>query len=65
MIFNRNKNFTDVLNTIENAVPKHTCYKRFIKKIDETTFQYIFHQPEDNNREMTITILAFNVPSKS
>ncbi len=65
LIFNRNKNFTDVLNTIENAVPKHTCYKRFIKKIDETTFQYIFHQPQDTNREMTITIMAFNVPSKS
>lgn len=65
LVFNRNKNFTDVLNTIENAVPKHTCYKRFIKKIDETSFQYIFHQPEDNNREMTVTIMAFNVPSKS
>jgi hypothetical protein len=65
LIFNRNNDFTKVLNTIENVTQKHSCYKRFIKKLDETTFQYIFHQPEDINREMTITVMAFNVPSKS
>jgi hypothetical protein len=65
LIFNRNNDFTKVLNTIENVTQKHSCYKRFIKKLDETTFQYIFHQPEDNNREMIVTVMAFDVPSKS
>lgn len=62
-IFNRNVNFTDVLSKIEEAVPKHKNFKRTVSKIDESTYRYVFHQNNDRNRELTLTVLAFDIPS--
>ncbi len=64
-MFNRNVNFTDVLTAIKAAVPKHPCFVREIKVIDESTIQYVFHQPNDKARELTLTVMAFDVPKKS
>lgn len=64
LIFNRNLNFSDVISTIEAVTPKHRYFKRDLGKSDETVFRYIFHQPEDANREMQLTIMAFNIPTK-
>jgi hypothetical protein len=62
-IFNRNANFSEVLTKIEEATPKHQYYKRTVGKLDESSFRYIFHQPNDRNRELTLTVLAFDVPT--
>jgi hypothetical protein len=62
-IFNRNINFTEVLTKIAESTPKHKFYKRTVGKLDESSFRYIFQQPNDKNREMTLTVLAFDVPS--
>jgi hypothetical protein len=63
LIFNRNINFTEVLTKIEESTPKHKNYKMTVGKLDESSFRYIFHLPDDQNRELTLTVLAFNVPS--
>src|SRR5574341_27828 len=42
LLFNRNKNFTDVLNKIPEIIEKHECYKRTRGMYDETTFRYVF-----------------------
>lgn len=63
LLFNRNKNFSRVLETIPQVVEQHPCFKRKIRSKDETIFRYIFHQPDDPNRELLLSILAFNVPS--
>ena len=63
LIFNRNKNFSDVLKTIRAVLPKHSCFKRTLDETDETTFKYSFHQPDDNNREMILSVMVFNVPT--
>ena len=63
VIFNRTANFTDILNKIVEAVPKHKNYKRPFGKTDESSFRYIFHQPSDPNRELILSILAFDVPT--
>jgi hypothetical protein len=62
LIFNRNQNFTEVLRKIEESAPQHPNFKRVIAKLDESSFRYVFHQPEDKNREVIVTVLAFNVP---
>ena len=67
LLFNRNQNFTSVLEKIEPTVKSHSCYKRkrsLNKDVlkNNTTFSYIFHQPEDTNRELILTVMAFNVP---
>lgn len=64
LIFSRNANFTDVLSTIAGAAPKHPNFKRDLGRSDETTFRYIFHQPNDKNREIWLTVMVFDVPAK-
>ena len=67
LLFNRTKGFSSVLKKIGPTVTLHSCYERewrleSIKLSNETTFSYVFHQPKDINREIILTIMAFNVP---
>jgi hypothetical protein len=63
LVFNRNKNFSAVLEKIPGVVKSHPCFKREIDGKDETIFRYLFHQPNDPSRELLLTILAFDVPT--
>jgi hypothetical protein len=62
LIFNRNANFSDVLSKIAAAVRKHPCFKTDLGETDESSFRYLFGQPNDRNRELTLTVMAFDVP---
>lgn len=62
LIFNRNTNFSNVLEKIDPTVKAHPCFKRELAQIDETTFRYIFHQPNDPNRELHMTVMVFDIP---
>ncbi len=64
LVFNRRKNFSEVLIKIPEAVTQHKCFKCELEKKSETISKYIFHQPEDANKEVYLTIMAFNVPKK-
>lgn len=64
LLFNRQKNFTEVLASVRSAVPKHDHFKRDLGQRDESSFRYLFHQPDDPNRELLLTIMAFDVPRK-
>jgi hypothetical protein len=63
LVFNRNADFTAVLAKIAESAPKHPNFKRDLGKSDESSFRYIFGQPNDVNREITLTVLAFNIPT--
>jgi hypothetical protein len=65
LIFNRNKDFSAVLSTIKEATLKHKYFKRELDHFDDTTFKFIFHQPDDKNREIYLTVMAFNIPTIS
>jgi hypothetical protein len=62
VVFNRNADFSAVLGKISAATPKHAHFKREVDKPGETMFRYIFGQPSDPNREITLTVMAFDVP---
>ena len=62
IIFNRNKDFTNVLNSIKSTTKKHPNCKRELDQRSETSFRFIFSHRDDTNREMTLTVLAFDVP---
>lgn len=64
LLFNRNAGFTEVLGKVALTVPKHPCFKRDLGKTDESSFRYVFHQPTDTNRELILSVLAFDVPVK-
>jgi hypothetical protein len=64
IIFNRNKNFSAVLDSIGPTVNAHPNCKKFIGREQETNFRYTFAHRDDPNREMILTVLAFDVPLK-
>ncbi len=65
IIFNRNRNFSGVLQTIQEAVPNHPHMKRILPKRGETSFRYVFGNPADHNRELILTVMAFDIPNEA
>ena len=63
LMFNRNNDFSAVLEKIRDIVPRHPSFKRELGKADETTFRYVLAQPNDSSREIAVTVLAFDVPT--
>jgi len=63
IIFNRRKDFSAVLKSIKETIPKHTSFKREVLIEGETRFRYVFGNRDDPNRELLLTVLAFDVPA--
>jgi hypothetical protein len=63
VVFNRNKDFSGVLSSIVEATGKHPHKKRGPEKESETRFRYVFGNPTDHNREIFLTVMAFNIPT--
>jgi hypothetical protein len=64
IVLNRNKSFTQVLQTIQQGVSKHKFFIRHLGVDDETTFRYEFCQSSDENRKIHLSVMAFNVPTR-
>jgi hypothetical protein len=62
LIFNRKKKFSDVVSTIPDIVKGHSNFKRKLPYLGETSSRYAFHQNDDANRELIITVMAFDIP---
>lgn len=62
LIFSRNSNFSRVLDKIPNVVQEHPCYKRDCEYGPETGFRFVLRRPDDPAREVTLTVLAFDLP---
>ncbi len=62
LIFNRSGELSNVIKEISKNIKSHSCYKKEIKEINETTFCYALHLPNDSNREVILTILVFDIP---
>lgn len=63
LVFNRNRDFSTVLSKIPEVVQEHPNCKRQVEYKSETGFRFVLHHPDDQNRELTLTVLAFEVPS--
>ena len=63
IVFNRNKNFTNVLNSIKSTTKEHPNCKRELDRRSETYFSFIFSHRNDPKRKMTLTVMAFDVPN--
>jgi hypothetical protein len=63
LIFNRNKNFSDVLAQIQPAIESHPCFKRTVGQTSETEWRFVFRNRNDANREVHLSVLAFDIPS--
>ncbi|QQS40008.1 MAG: hypothetical protein IPM63_11615 [Acidobacteriota bacterium] len=63
LIFNRNKNFTRVLHSISETTPEHPNFIRELDEKEESSFRYIFHNNDDEAREIYLTVKAFDIPA--
>jgi hypothetical protein len=65
ILFNRTRNFSSVLSKIKGVVGEHEHKKRGPVIESETRFRYIFGNPSDHNREIILTVVAFDVPTEA
>jgi hypothetical protein len=65
LVFNKNKEFSKVLEQIPEIVKQHKNYKRQLEYKHETGYRFILHQANDKNREFVVTVLAFDIPTGS
>ncbi|WP_156164511.1 hypothetical protein [Bradyrhizobium sp. LTSP885] len=63
LVFNRNKDFSGVLKTIETSLTSHPNLKHGPKKEGASRFRCTFGNSKDPRREVIVTILAFDVPT--
>ncbi len=62
IIFSKNKNFSAVIDSITPAVEAHKNFKHSLGQQSETSFRYVMAHKDDPNRELTLSVLAFDVP---
>jgi hypothetical protein len=63
ILFNRNKDFSQVLAKIKEAMAARQHRKHGPKVESETRFRYVFGNPSDHSREIILTVVAFDVPT--
>lgn len=63
LVFNRETTMSTVLQRIPQAVREHANYKTDLNYESESGFRYVFSHRDDPDRELTVTILAFDVPA--
>jgi hypothetical protein len=62
LIFNKNKNFSQVLEQIQPVLTSHLRFVRFEGKKSETEYRFVISHPNDSARHIIVTILAFDIP---
>lgn len=64
LIFNKNKNFSDVLAQIPKIVVAHSNCKQQEKYEVSTGFRFLMKNKNDDKKEFLLTILCFDMPQK-
>jgi hypothetical protein len=65
LLFSRKKDFSAVLAQIPDVFSRHPSYVRKVEYAKSTGFCFIVRSPNDPQRHLTVTLLAFNVPVES
>lgn len=63
LLFNRNRKMSTVVEKVPKTARDHPSYKREERRSSETEFRYVFGHREDASRELTLTVLVFDVPA--
>jgi hypothetical protein len=62
VLFVRNKKFTEVLETIEQEISRHPHFSKLVSRRSDAWIELRFKLPDDESREVTVSILAFHLP---
>lgn len=63
IMFVRNKDFTNVIETAKQSIQTHKNFIKFVNQKDESWFNYIFHLNGDTNKEIKVAIMLYHVSS--
>ena len=63
LIFNRDRIMSTVLEKIPDVVKGHTNFKKELSYDSETGSRYILGHRDDPNKDVTLTVIAFDVPA--
>jgi len=63
LVFNQTKSFSGVLAKISEVVKGHPNFKRETERAGESATRYVLHHRDDKNRELILSVLAFEVPT--
>jgi len=63
LLFNRNRELTKVLAQISPTVRSHPSFVREVAYGGETDFRFVLHHRDDSERELTLTVLVFDIPA--
>lgn len=61
-VFNRSTSTSTVLAGVRTTSEQHANCKRTVAWPHESGFRFVFHHPGDKNRELTLTVLVFDIP---
>lgn len=62
LVFNRGRSFSTVLSKISGVIEAHSAFVRRVPYDVESGSRHILRRPDDEHRELTLTVLAFDVP---
>lgn len=65
LLFSRKRDFSAVLAQIPDVFARHPSHVRKVEYAKSTGFRFIVRSPNDPQRHLTITLLAFNLPVES
>ena len=65
VVFNRGTEMSTVLSKIPEVVENHPNYKGTQGYSHESGFRYRFGHKNDMNRELTLTVLVFDIPKSN
>ena len=60
ILFVRDGNFSAILSTIKNSIPKHHLYVKELGQTNESSLSYIFSFPDDGDKKVYLEVIAFN-----
>lgn len=60
ILFVRNKEFTNVIHTIKTSIKTHPYYIKDNGNRGESSFSFIFHLQQDNNKFVYFEVIAFH-----
>lgn len=63
IIFNRTRKFSGVLAKVAEGCKSHPNFKRELQRPGSTWFRCLISHRDDPDRELTLTVLAFEVPA--
>ena len=61
-LFVKNKDFSKVIDVVKSTIQTHDCFVKYVSTNNETWLNYLFHLPNDKNRNVKLAAQLFHIP---